>query len=86
MGACLRPEALRAGDGVVTPGQAVFVNGVQRTLAAGTTVDDVVCSIAPDRRGLAVAVNGEVVPRSAWSQTTLGGGDRLEVLAAAQGG
>ena len=65
---------------------AVLVNGVPRTLAAGTTGDDVVCLIAPDRRGVAVAVNGEVVPRSIWCQTAVMAGDRVEVLTAAQGG
>jgi sulfur carrier protein len=37
-------------------------------------------------RGVAVAVNGEVVPRSAWETTGLHPGDRVEVLTAAQGG
>ena len=37
-------------------------------------------------RGIAVAVNGEVVPRSAWEATGLQPGDRVEVLTAAQGG
>jgi sulfur carrier protein len=70
----------------VTAVEPVSVNGVQQALAGGTTVDDVVCLIAPERRGIAVAVNGEVVPRSAWPQTTFRGGDRVEVLTAAQGG
>jgi sulfur carrier protein len=37
-------------------------------------------------RGIAVALNGEVVPRSAWEVTGLRPGDRVEVLTAAQGG
>ena len=37
-------------------------------------------------RGIAIAVNGEVVPRSAWDATGLHPGDRVEVLTAAQGG
>ena len=37
-------------------------------------------------RGIAIAVNGEVVPRSAWDATGLRPGDRVEVLTAAQGG
>ncbi|WP_372697971.1 sulfur carrier protein ThiS [Arthrobacter sp. JSM 101049] len=36
--------------------------------------------------GLAVAVNDEVVPRSAWAGTRLRPGDRIELLAAVQGG
>ncbi len=37
-------------------------------------------------RGLAVAVNAEVVPRSAWSQYVLREGDKVEILGASQGG
>jgi sulfur carrier protein len=35
---------------------------------------------------VAVAVNGEVVPRSRWTETALADGDSVEVLSAAQGG
>jgi sulfur carrier protein len=38
------------------------------------------------RRGVAVAVNGTVVPRSTWAAVPLADGDRVEVLTAAQGG
>ena len=40
----------------------------------------------PGGPGIAVALNGEVVPRSAWPTTTLDDNDRLEVLGASQGG
>jgi sulfur carrier protein len=42
----------------------------------------------PDRRGVAVAVavDGEVVPRSAWHTTPLRDGQRVEVVGAIQGG
>jgi sulfur carrier protein len=36
--------------------------------------------------GLAVAVNGEVVARSAWSARVVEEADEIEVLTAAQGG
>ena len=39
-----------------------------------------------DARGVAVAVDGGVVPRSAWSRTALAEGQRVEVLTAVQGG
>jgi sulfur carrier protein len=39
-----------------------------------------------DRRGVAVAVDGEVVPRSAWDSTELAEGQRVEVVGAIQGG
>jgi sulfur carrier protein len=38
------------------------------------------------RRGIAIALNGSVVPRSAWSETTLKPGDNIEIVRAMQGG
>jgi sulfur carrier protein len=64
----------------------VRLNGEPRELRPGTTVEDVISLISPEARGVAVAVNGDVVPRSAWAATTVAAGDRLEVLTAAQGG
>jgi sulfur carrier protein len=38
------------------------------------------------RRGIAVAVNGRVVPRTAWPETPLKPGDSVEIVRARQGG
>jgi sulfur carrier protein len=66
----------------------VVLNGEPRALPHGATVDDAIAaSGAPEsRRGLAVAVDGEVVPRGEWDATTLRDGQRVEVLQAVQGG
>ncbi|WP_328342893.1 sulfur carrier protein ThiS [Micromonospora sp. NBC_00421] len=64
----------------------LIVNGVGRELAGGSTVADLVRAVTEQRRGLAVAVNGEVVPRGGWPGAVLRDGDRVEVLSAAQGG
>jgi sulfur carrier protein len=64
----------------------VTLNGERRTVADDTTVDLVVAALERGRAGVAVAVNGDVVPRSRWAATTLAADDRVEVLAAAQGG
>ncbi len=50
------------------------------------SVQELVESITEARRGVAVAVNGEVVPRSIWAAQSLADGDVVEVLTAAQGG
>jgi sulfur carrier protein len=42
--------------------------------------------LAAERRGIAVARNGAVVPRAQWADTPLSAGDRLEILIARQGG
>jgi sulfur carrier protein len=64
----------------------VTVNGTARGIGDEVTVADLVTELTPHRRGVAVAVNGEVVPRTSWPATALRDGDRVEVLTAAQGG
>jgi sulfur carrier protein len=66
----------------------VVVNGEDRALQAGATVADVVrtLDLPSDARGVAVALDGEVVTRGAWATTMLGEGARVEVLGAIGGG
>ena len=66
----------------------VTLNGKPRELPDGATVADAVTAVgAPsDGRGVAAAVDGEVVPRSAWGSHALIADDRVEVLQAVQGG
>jgi sulfur carrier protein len=67
---------------------SVTVNGDARDLPDGATVASVVSSLpnAPEGRGVAVAVEGEVVPRARWANTQLREGARVEVVVAVQGG
>ena len=65
---------------------AVVVNGSATEVDTGDTVATLVRRLESDGRGVAVAINEAVVPRSAWSATALQPGDRVEVLHAAQGG
>jgi len=63
------------------------VNGRDRDIASGATVADLVQELAPaTARGVAVAVNAEVVPRAEWAQTALRAEDTVEILTAVQGG
>jgi sulfur carrier protein len=64
----------------------VTVNGRDLVIAAAQSVDGLVTSLIEARRGVAVAVNGTVVPRSSWTEVALADGDTVEVLSAAQGG
>jgi len=64
----------------------VLVNGEPADLADDETVHGIVIALGRGHRGIAVAVNGEVVPRSRWEATRLRDDDRVEVLTAAQGG
>lgn len=42
--------------------------------------------IEPNQRGVAVALNGAVVPRDRWTSAPVAAGDELEVIGATQGG
>ena len=66
----------------------VVLNGEERPLPDGATVADAVSAsgAAGDGRGVAVAVDGEVVPRREWQRAPLPAGARVEVLQAVQGG
>jgi sulfur carrier protein len=64
----------------------VIVNGDSRDLPAGMTVETVVAQITEARTGVAVALNDEVVRRSAWASTPVREADRVEILTAVQGG
>ncbi len=64
----------------------VVVNGRAFELADGATVAAAVQLLTSARSGVAVAVNGQVVRRSAWDSTPLADGDQVEVLTAVQGG
>ena len=63
----------------------ITVNGEPRELAG--TVDEVLDALGVEvRRGMAVAVDAEVVPKSAWSTTQVADGARVEIVTAVQGG
>ena len=64
----------------------VSVNGEPHVLAGPLSLDVLVATLTTASAGVAAAVNEAVVPRSRWSATVLGEGDRVEVLTAVQGG
>jgi sulfur carrier protein len=64
----------------------VSLNGEARDVPAGLTLDRLVATLTTAHRGVAAAVNETVIPRSRWTSTALGEGDRVEVLTAVQGG
>ena len=66
----------------------VIVNGEPREFDEGVTVQAVLdaLEVPGGSRGVAVAVDAEVVPRGEWASTTLHEGARVEILRAIQGG
>jgi sulfur carrier protein len=63
----------------------VLVNDEELDVEASTTVAALVARMGFGDKGIAVAVDWTVVPRSAWD-TALSDGARVEVVTAVQGG
>ncbi|HEY1450891.1 MAG TPA: sulfur carrier protein ThiS [Solirubrobacteraceae bacterium] len=66
----------------------IVLNGEQSDVLPGETVAAVLArlDLSPEARGIAVAVDGEVVPRVQWASFALAEHARVEVLTAMQGG
>jgi sulfur carrier protein len=66
----------------------ITVNGDPTEVPVGARIADVLdqLGVEPGRRGVAIAVDGEVVPRAEWDTTSLRDGVRVEVVQAIQGG
>jgi sulfur carrier protein len=66
----------------------ITVNGTEAELPVGACIADVLdaLGVEPGRRGVAIAIDGEVVPRTEWDTTSLTADARVEVVQAIQGG
>ena len=65
----------------------IRVNGQDVPVGAATIAELLAeQAIKIGQRGIAVALNGSVVPRSAWCETGLSPGDSVEIVRAMQGG
>jgi len=66
----------------------IRVNGENEPLGEQRTLDALLAEKTVDisQRGVAVALNGAVVPRAAWRETLLRAGDSVEIVRARQGG
>jgi sulfur carrier protein len=64
----------------------IHVNGEPTELDETMTLGALVDARVADRRGVAVALDGEVVPRTDWDDTPLRGANRVEIVGAVQGG
>ena len=62
------------------------LNGKERELPARTPLPELLEGLGVDRRLVAVAYNGDVVPRDRYAEVTIGDGDRVEVVRMVGGG
>ncbi len=65
---------------------SIRVNGDLRSLAAGSTIADLLSELGLGTRRVAIAVNRGVIPRSLYGDRVLEAGDRVEILEAVGGG
>lgn len=67
--------------------ETLIVNGKPRAYAPQSVAELIAATgIDPARRGVAVAVNAQVLPRAAWAQTNVSPGDRIEIVQPLAGG
>lgn len=64
----------------------ITVNGEPRVVSSRLTVSDLVHALGLPDRGIAVAVDGDVVPRSGWASTVIAADAAIDVVTALQGG
>ncbi len=64
----------------------IHLNGQEHTLAADQTLGQLMDALHLPADGVAVAINGEVIPRSARQSCVLKSGDRVEIIQAVGGG
>jgi sulfur carrier protein len=71
----------------VTETPVIYVNGQPRPLAAPATLFALLNELGlAGRKGVAVALNGAVVPRAEWPARSLTDADHVLVIQATQGG
>jgi sulfur carrier protein len=64
----------------------IQINGDWREFPDGSTVAELLTALGTAGRGVAVALDGEVVRRGRWAEVVVPTGARLDVLTAVQGG
>ena len=64
----------------------LLVNGDPRSVPSDCTVAELIGALGLQTRRIAIAVNRELVPRSAFSTHRLAADDRVEILEAVGGG
>ena len=64
----------------------IQINGAREVVPEGATLPGLLEVLRLSGKRLAIEVNGEIVPRSAFAQTRLREGDRVEIVQAIGGG
>jgi sulfur carrier protein len=63
----------------------IRVNGEEQDFVA-ESVDELLARLSIEPRGIAVAIDGDVVRRSEWTETNIEDGNAIEIVTAVAGG
>jgi sulfur carrier protein len=63
----------------------ILING-EKVVTASDVISEILTERSIGLRGIAIAVNSNIVPRSEWSHTVVHQGDVVEIVTAASGG
>ena len=63
----------------------IFLNGLAHQVPELTTIEGLIEQIGLQKKGVAIAVNSEVIPKSNWTEKSLLSQDKVELLTIAQG-
>lgn len=66
----------------------IHINGEEKTVRPNSNIHDLLIALElnPTQAGIAVAVNREVIPKTAWQSTELCENSEVEIIRAVQGG
>jgi sulfur carrier protein len=67
--------------------ETIFINGERKPLSSSTLIELVEKNgVDSTKGGVAIALNGEVVPRADWAQTSMKSDDKVEIVHIVRGG
>lgn len=64
----------------------IQINGEEHSLVLGLTLKALLHELSLSEEGVALAVNGQVLPKKSWASQVLSDGDRVEIVRAVGGG
>ncbi|WMJ72807.1 sulfur carrier protein ThiS [Cytophagaceae bacterium ABcell3] len=65
----------------------IFINNEKATVDTGKNLSDLLKDISlQETRGIAIAINNQVIPKKGWSEYALNDKDRVTIITATQGG
>ena len=64
----------------------ILLNGATMQIIKDSSVADLVNQLELPGAGVALAINGNVIPKSTWTSVTIADQDRIELISIAQGG